>query len=43
MHENFTFEGRYTLLDRMMQVPVSFLVGASVYSWGFWLGVVTGG
>ena len=43
MHDTPKFEGRYTLLDRMMQVPVSLLVGASVYSWGFWLGVVTGG
>lgn len=43
MRENFTFEGRYTLLDRLMQIPVSLLIGASVYLWGFWLGVATGG
>lgn len=37
-----TFDGRYTLPDRLMQVPVSLLIGASVYGLGFWLGVVTG-
>nr|DAW56112.1 MAG TPA: hypothetical protein [Caudoviricetes sp.] len=40
--ENFTFDGRYDLLDRMMQVPVSLLITAIIYGWGFWLGVVTG-
>lgn len=43
MTENITFEGRYTTPERLMQVPVSLLIGASVYGWGFWLGVVTGG
>lgn len=42
MHEKFTFEGRYDILDRLMQIPVSLVMGASVYLWGFWLGVITG-
>lgn len=43
MHENFTFEGKYTLLDRLMHITVSLLIGATVFGWGFWVGVVTGG
>lgn len=42
MHENFTFEGRITLLDRLMQIPVGLLISSIIVAWGFWLGVITG-
>lgn len=42
MHENFTFEERFTLLDRLMQIPMSVCIIAIIYGWGFWLGVITG-
>lgn len=42
MTENFTFEGQYTILDRLMQIPVCMLITAIIVMWGFWLGVITG-
>lgn len=42
MKENITFEGRYTTLDRLMQIPVGMLITAIIFGWGFWLGVITG-
>lgn len=40
--ENFTFEGRYTLGERLMQIPVTLLITAIIVAWGFWMGVIMG-
>ena len=42
MRENFTFEGRYTMCDRIMQIPTAACIAVAIYCWGAWLGIVTG-
>lgn len=41
MTENPTFEGRYTVMDRIMQIPAALCIAVAIYCWGMWVGIIT--